>query len=186
MGRGKKAGTATASLASRQCGLCGKAGRLTRAECCGHWLCDDEDKYVMFSYARNSCHRNHRRFTLCGYHHTEAHPGSWKNCRACRGEFDTEIYVYYGTNDYNFEKLEHPPSYQPTHCSTCGVVIRLGEDGYSQSGDGYWCHRCSEAARRRLSAGAGGSEPRRAVQRPGSRGPARAKTRTGRAPRRRR
>jgi predicted RNA-binding Zn-ribbon protein involved in translation (DUF1610 family) len=54
------------------------------------------------------------------------------------------MYVYYGTNEYNFEKLENPPSYQPTHCSTCGVVISLGEGGYSKRGNEYWCERCGE------------------------------------------
>jgi len=66
--------------AGRRCGLCGKTGRLTRTECCGKWICDDADEYVMFSYARNSCYRNHDRFTLCGYHHTEGHAGDWKEC----------------------------------------------------------------------------------------------------------
>jgi hypothetical protein len=144
MGRNKNTGTGQVSRTPRKCGLCGKAGPLTRAECCGNWLCDDEQKYVLFSYARNSCHRNHRRFTLCGYHHAEEHGGSWKDCPSCRGEFETEIYVYYGTHEYNFEKLENPPSYQPTYCGTCGEVISLGEDGYSQRGDEYWCQRCSE------------------------------------------
>jgi hypothetical protein len=33
-----------------RCGLCGKRGRLVRTECCGQWICDDEDSYVLFSY----------------------------------------------------------------------------------------------------------------------------------------
>ena len=41
-----------------RCGLCGKMANLTKTECCGRWICDDEDKYVLFSYARYSCHRN--------------------------------------------------------------------------------------------------------------------------------
>jgi hypothetical protein len=32
-------------------GLCGKTKKLTKTECCGQWICDDEDKYVLFSYA---------------------------------------------------------------------------------------------------------------------------------------
>ncbi len=63
------------SICKPRCGLCGKATNLTKTECCGNWICDDEDQYVMFSYARNSCLRNHRRYTLCGYHHTEGHEG---------------------------------------------------------------------------------------------------------------
>ncbi len=38
-----------------RCGLCGKTKKLTKTECCDQWICDDEDKYVIFSYARNSC-----------------------------------------------------------------------------------------------------------------------------------
>lgn len=126
-----------------RCGLCGKTKNLTKTECCGTWICDDEHKYVMFSYARNSCSRNHRRYTLCGYHHAEGHAGDWKDCPKCRESFETEMYVWFGTNEYNFEKLPNPPEYEPTHCSDCGKVIRLGADGYSVCGDDYWCERCS-------------------------------------------
>jgi len=127
-----------------RCGLCGKARGLTETECCGRWICDDEDKYVIFSYARNSCHRNHRRLTLCGYHHAEGHPGSWKECLPCSRSFKTEMYVWYGTNAYNFEKLENPPSYAPTQCSACGAVIVLSQDVYSVLGDDYRCETCTE------------------------------------------
>jgi hypothetical protein len=127
------------------CGLCGKKGRLTKTECCGQWICDDEDDYVMFSYARNSCYRNHRRYTLCGYHHAEKHEGEWQTCDKCREGFETEMYVWYGTNDYNFVKLENPPAYDPTFCAGCGVVIRLGEDGYSITPDKkYFCENCTQ------------------------------------------
>lgn len=156
-------GTADTPEAVRRCGLCGKTGRLKKTECCGNWLCDDEDNYIAFSYARNSCDRNHRRFTLCGYHHMEEHLGSWKECVACRGAFETEIYVYYGTNEYNFEKLEDPPAYEPTLCDTCGAVINLGEDGYSQRGAEHWCQSCSEKGLRRLLGGLADSEPNRAL-----------------------
>ena len=126
-----------------KCGLCGKTGNLTKTECCGQWICDDEDQYVMFSYARNSCYRNHQRFTLCGYHYTEGHSGNWKTCQKCRDEIETEMYVSFGTNEYNFEKLENPPSYEPKECSKCGAVIVLSEGGYSQLGDEYWCEKCT-------------------------------------------
>ncbi len=126
-----------------RCGLCGKTKKLTRTECCGHWICDDKDKDVIFSYARNSCYRNHSRYTLCAYHHTEEHPGNWKDCPKCRNSFETEIYVYYGTNEYNFEKLGNPPAYLPTKCARCGVVISLGYDGYSTKGGEYWCEECT-------------------------------------------
>ena len=128
----------------RACGLCGKTTNLTRTDCCGNWICDDEHTYVLFSYARNSCHRNHSRYTLCSFHHNEGHSGDWKTCEECRSSFETEMYVWYGTNEYNFEKLENPPTYEPTKCSNCGCVIRLGTDGYSFSGGKYLCMNCSD------------------------------------------
>ena len=124
------------------CGLCGKKTKLTQTECCGNWICDDADKYVMFSYARNSCYRNHDRYTLCSYHHNEGHKGHWKDCEECKQSFKTEIYVWYGTNEYNFEVLDNPPAYEPTKCSTCGIIINLGTDGYSTRGDQFWCEEC--------------------------------------------
>ena len=130
------------SAVSVKCGLCGKTRKLTRTECCGNWICDDEDKYVLFSYARNSCNRNHRRYTLCGHHHTEEHPGRWTECKTCRGDVETEMYVWYGTNEYNFEKLQNPPVYQPTRCSKCGKTIVLSGGGYSMQGGKYLCEAC--------------------------------------------
>jgi hypothetical protein len=127
------------------CGLCGNTENLTKTECCGNWICDDEQNYVMFSYARNSCSRNHQRYTLCGFHHTEGHEGRWQDCAKCRDAFETEMYVYYGTNEYNFEKLPNPPAFEPTHCHKCGRVISLGEDGYSMVGADYFCDRCTAA-----------------------------------------
>jgi hypothetical protein len=130
---------------AERCGLCGKRKRLTRTECCGRPICDDESDYVLFSYARSSCSRNHRRFTLCGLHHVEAHKGDWKSCVACREYFaELEMYVYYGTNEYNFETLENPPACQPTHCGGCGKTITLGTDGYSVGPEGYRCEDCFE------------------------------------------
>lgn len=128
----------------RQCGLCSSTTKpLTRTECCGQWICDDEDQYVIFSYARNSCSRNHRRFTLCSYHHTEGHAGRWQECDDCRTSFETEMYVYYGTNEYNFEKLANPPAFEPTHCAGCGRVVSFSEDGFTWSAGLYYCEDCS-------------------------------------------
>jgi len=52
------------------------------------------------------------------------------------------MYVYYGTNEYNFEKLDKLPDYKPTLCHRCGQIIVLGEGGYSQCGNKYWCTKC--------------------------------------------
>lgn len=126
-----------------RCGLCGKRGKLTKTECCGQWICDDEDNYVLFSHARNSCSRNHRRYTLCGFHFNEGHKGKWQDCKRCRKGFETEMYVYYGTNEFNFEKLANPPAYEPTRCAKCNKVIKLAEEGYSLSEKGTICMSCS-------------------------------------------
>jgi hypothetical protein len=127
------------------CGLCGKKRRLTTTECCRNPIRDDEDKYVLFSYARSSCYRHHRRFTLCGFHQAEGHRGDWKGCDACRRSFETEMYVYCGTNEYNFEILANPPAYEPTKCAGCGSVLNLGEGGYSIFGGEYRCEPCADA-----------------------------------------
>jgi len=127
-----------------RCGLCGATDKpLTRTQCCGNWICDDEDQYVLFSYARNSCHRNHNRYTLCSYHFNEGHAGKWQDCEECRQSFETEMYVYFGINEYNFQKLPNPPAFEPTHCAHCGRVISLGYDGYTRSGDKYYCLTCA-------------------------------------------
>lgn len=58
------------------------------------------------------------------------------------------MYVWYGTNEYNFEVLENPPQYEPTRCSRCGVVIKLGTDGYTVAPEGTFCERCANRERR--------------------------------------
>ena len=135
--------TRSTTKTKKQCGLCGATKRLTKTECCGQWICNDEDEYVLFSYDRNSCARNHRRYTLCGHHDAEGHDGEWQGCAQCRTGFETEMYVYYGTNEYNFEKLAKPPTFEPTRCVKCRKVIKLGEDGHSMTRDGYYCMRCA-------------------------------------------
>lgn len=127
-----------------RCGLCGKTKNLAKTDCCGQWICNDEDNYILFSYARNSCSRNHRRMTLCAFHHGAGHTGHWKDCKKCRKSFQTEIYVWYGTNEYNFERLENPPHYEPTLCDRCGGVIKLGTDGHSVGPRGTLCERCTD------------------------------------------
>jgi hypothetical protein len=137
-----------------RCGLCGSTRKpLTRTPCCGNLICDDEDEYVLFSFARNSCHRNHDRYTLCGHHYREGHKGRWQDCEKCLNSFETEIYVWYGTNEYNFEKLENPPAFEPTYCAECGKVINLGTDGYTRHPNGsYSCEICGDKEIRRILA----------------------------------
>lgn len=130
----------------KRCGLCGKRGKLTKTPCCGNWICDDADKYVMFSYARNSCYRNHAQYTMCAVHYNEKHKApDWRDCEECRRYCtETEMYVWSATNEYNFVKLENPPAYDPTRCSKCNKIIRLAEEGYSTQGKEYFCSRCSQ------------------------------------------
>ena len=120
----------------QRCELCGRRSlEWRRTECCGRIVCRGGSR---------SCHR-HERYTLCGVHHFEGHSGGWKTCEACRSYFhDLEVYVYYGTNAYNFEKLENPPTYEPTHCAGCGRVIVLSRDEYEVGPDGYRCEACFE------------------------------------------
>lgn len=127
-----------------RCFICGKRTKLVKTGCCRKWICDDERKYALFSYARTSCHRNHDRYTLCAYHHDNGHKGDWKTCPACREAFkdQVEMFVWYGTNEYNWERLPDPPTYKPTTCAKCGGVIRLPDGGYSYGRDGYVCATC--------------------------------------------
>lgn len=133
----------TSAKSKKQCGLCGAIKDLARTDCCGQWICDDESQYKLFSYAHNSCSRNHRRYTLCGNHDAERHEGKWQECAPCREGIDTEMYVYYGTNAYNFEKLSNPPTFEPARCAKCKKIIGLGKNPYSVTRDGYYCKRCA-------------------------------------------
>jgi hypothetical protein len=130
--------------ADARCGVCGKQDNLTKTSCCDNWICDDTDQYVMFSYARNSCYRNHDRYTLCAYHWHEGHDGDWQTCAKCRAEIEPEMYAYYGTNEYNFTVLKNPPKFKPTRCAECKRVISLSQDGYMLKPNGdYICTNCS-------------------------------------------
>jgi len=126
-----------------RCGLCGKTKNLTRTECCGNWICNDEHKHTPFSIGQDSCYRGHNRYTLCAYHFNEGHEGNWQDCPQCRKDFETEMYAWYGTNEYNFDKLENPPAYEPTKCVRCGGIIKLAQDTCTVTGDGYLCQACT-------------------------------------------
>lgn len=60
------------------------------------------------------------------------------------------MYVWRGTNEYNFEKLENPPEYELTNCVKCGRRIVLGEEGYSIMNGEYNCERCTALERPEL------------------------------------
>jgi hypothetical protein len=134
----------TVVIEEPKCGLCGKGGRLIKTACCDNWICDDADQYVMFSYARNSCWRNHDNYTVCAYHYHNEHQGDWLDCQECVDNFDTEDYVDMATNEYNFVKLQDPPHFEPTVCCKCGKVIKRNEEGYSRLGEDFTCDNCSD------------------------------------------
>lgn len=128
------------------CGLCGSTKKPRfKMECCDNWVCGDESDYVLFSYSRDICSRNHRRLTLCGYHYAERHAGDWKTCKKCIASFEPEMAAWYGTNEYNFEKHPNPPAFEPTHCANCGSTIDLGNDGYATFGGAHACEACMDA-----------------------------------------
>lgn len=135
----------TQAEALDRCALCGKSDLVTTTPCCGRPICDDADAYVLFSYAANSCYHNHSRYTLCASHYNEDHHGDWKTCVRCRESFETELYVWYGTNEYNFERLKNPPDYEPTFCARCGKRIALPEGGYTVTpARDYLCYACDD------------------------------------------
>jgi hypothetical protein len=54
------------------------------------------------------------------------------------------MYVWYGTNEYNFEKLPNPPKFPRTHCAGCDKIISLPDGGYTSLRDIYVCGECME------------------------------------------
>ena len=109
----------------------------------------------MFSFANTSCARNHQRYTICGYHSGEGHPGRWQDCEPCRESlysFGIEDYVWRATNSYNFleERLTVPPAFETSHCSSCGKMVYLGAESHAGSGPSLLCATCSETKFTRL------------------------------------
>jgi predicted nucleic-acid-binding Zn-ribbon protein len=130
-----------------KCGLCGSSEKaLTKTSCCNNWICDDEDAYVIFSFARNSCYRNHSRYTLCSYHFYEEHSGKWHECKKCKKDFDLPNYIDMGTNEHNFEKLENPEKVTVS-CVNCKFTSDTVADFALQTSRGYFCpkKKCQEA-----------------------------------------
>ena len=125
------------------CGICGSSRKkLIRTKCCNNWICDDQEDYVLFSYARNSCFRNHQRYTLCAVHFNEGHQGRWQDCKKCLKMFSVEMYNWYGANEYNFERLDKLLPFTPIRCGQCGVIIFESRDDYSiLPDDTYRCER---------------------------------------------
>ena len=82
-------------------------------------------------------------YTVCAAHYHEGHSGHWKSCKECAELWEKEDYVWYATNEYNFEKLENPPEYEPTRCSGCNKILDLiNEVVISGSNKKKYCLKC--------------------------------------------
>src|SRR5688572_25056305 len=87
--------------AGGRCELCRKpAEHLRKTECCGRMVCLLLSSGAIVS--KRSCLIKHGRFTLCGAHDAERHRGDWKTCKVCPKTWEPEMYVWYGTNKWNF------------------------------------------------------------------------------------
>ena len=140
-----RGGSAAAGPASGKCELCGRRRVLIPTDCCKRLVCGIAGADGRQRATVGGCYRSHQRYTLCTHHFAEGHAGKWQTCVKCRDDFKTEMYVWYGTNEHNLEKLENPPSFEPTLCAGCGKRIRLSVDAHSISPDGrYRCDECWE------------------------------------------
>jgi hypothetical protein len=86
----KTAGLIKQQTCENKCGLCGETNQavfikkgkpLTKTECCNNWICDDQHTYKVGSFLRNSCFRNHQRYTNCSNHFQKKHSGKWQDCK---------------------------------------------------------------------------------------------------------
>ena len=133
-----------------------------RTECCNKLICDDEDSYVLFSYSREHCSRNHRRYSNCAYHYGEGHEGKWQECERCKedltsclsdgsvnydwavraGNHPDHPYRFNFSEDalqFDWEKEVKYPS-----CSSCGKDIDTWMDGYTiKPGGAHLCASCA-------------------------------------------
>lgn len=115
---------------SKKCGLCKKTDTeslvanqkpLTKTKCCENWICDDSHKYVVNSFSKISCWRNHERFTICGRHYRDEHIGKWQTCKQCRLNNKNDIFAYidFSKNEFNFEPNKQLDRIS-IQCSGCG------------------------------------------------------------------
>eukprot|EP01133_Synstelium_polycarpum_P012996 gene12996-15287_t len=125
----------------KKCHICGQQPsrnlKLTRTECCGNWVCDNEDQYQLFSGSRDFCGRSHAKYTICGTksHTARKHQSpDWRTCQQCKveppekgmlaglfgGPPSKESSLYFGTNGYNFMPMLNVPYNRVTvDCGRC-------------------------------------------------------------------
>ena len=111
-----------------------RENREKRRNVCGNWVSGDEGDYVMFSIRRDICSRETIAvLRSAGITIRRDIKGGWKTCKKCYDDFkhELEMYVWYGTNEYNFERLPNPPGFEPTYCAKCKEKSSLSDGGWS-------------------------------------------------------
>jgi hypothetical protein len=76
--------------------------------------------YIPSTFLKNSCRRNHDKYTLCGQHFREKHIGDWKKCKICKNQNSDVDYTNLSTNNFNFEKLNIQK--KEIKCANCGFT----------------------------------------------------------------
>jgi hypothetical protein len=122
----------------QKCGLCAKQGNLVKTDCCDNWICNDVHKMKS-----ESCYLKHASYTVCAAHHSSDHKGKWQECKKCEKSWDMANYVWYATNENNFETLANPPEVPETRCIGCKVLLDLEYDCIVGTKDGKMCLECS-------------------------------------------
>ena len=72
------------------------------------------------TFLKNSCRRNHDKYTFCGQHSREKHIGDWKKCKICKNQNSDVDYTNLSTNNFNFEKLNIQK--KEIKCANCGFT----------------------------------------------------------------
>ncbi|WP_425363556.1 hypothetical protein [Candidatus Tisiphia endosymbiont of Hybos culiciformis] len=138
-----KAKAANKLETKQKCQLCGSTTKpLTTTDCCNNLLCDDAHTYVVFSYAKNSCYRNHDRYTLCSSHYQDNHQGKWQDCKKCKADFNEVDYVEMATNRYNFKTEALKGLARVTIiCVNCQFKSDKMDDFAFRTSQGFYCSK---------------------------------------------
>ena len=90
--------------------------------------------------------------TFCLTHYYSKHKGKWQECKQCKDEYSIENYVYFATNDFNFEKLPNAPKIT-IRCVNCEFESNTMEDFAFETSEGFYCtkSKCQKKATAPLS-----------------------------------
>lgn len=135
----------------RMCGLCrARKPPFKYTECCRRVVCADEGNYVLMSYGRNSCSRNHNRYTNCSNHNQAGHAGRWQDCAACKNGYDEYDWWTFGSNppdlaaccNFPDDVLQGPRPSLPL-CSGCRRPVDTATEAHSFGATGLCCMACT-------------------------------------------